>query len=176
MPRLLLENSAGTGDGIGAPLEDLADILDAAAAAGLATERLGVCLDTAHLWGAGYDLSGQAGVDELVGRIDEIVGPRQHRHAPSERLTHGPVARTSTVTSTSAGRAWPRTACASCSFTHGWRHCRPFSRRPGMDVGYDAVNLDRVRMLIEGETPAGAAAEAFEQRAAIADERPPEAR
>ena len=41
MPRLVLENSAGTGDGIGAPLEDLADILDAAASAGLPTRSSG---------------------------------------------------------------------------------------------------------------------------------------
>ena len=74
MPRLVLENAAGTGDGIGAPMEDLADILDAAARAGLPLERLGVCLDTAHLWGAGYDLSSGAGIDELVARLDDIVG------------------------------------------------------------------------------------------------------
>ena len=31
-------------------------------------ERLGVCLDTAHLWGAGYDVSTEDGVAALVGR------------------------------------------------------------------------------------------------------------
>ena len=42
--------------GIGATIEDLADILVAADAAGVPRDRLGVCLDTAHLGGAGYDI------------------------------------------------------------------------------------------------------------------------
>ena len=70
----MLENSAGTGDGIGASLEDLADILDAAASGGWPIEQLGVCLDTAHLWGAGYDVSNDDGVERFVGRIDDLVG------------------------------------------------------------------------------------------------------
>ena len=55
LPRLVLENAAGMGDGIGSSLEDLADIVAAVSDAGLPLERLGICLDTAHLWGAGYD-------------------------------------------------------------------------------------------------------------------------
>ena len=44
---------------------------------------------------------------------------------------------------------------------------------PGMDIGYDKVNLDRVRMLIDGETPAAAAAGGVRSCAAHAPGRAP---
>ncbi|MEO6350837.1 MAG: TIM barrel protein, partial [Candidatus Limnocylindrales bacterium] len=59
IPMLVLENAPGSGDGIGATIEDLADIVDASAQAGLPMGRIGVCLDTAHLWAAGYDVAGE---------------------------------------------------------------------------------------------------------------------
>ncbi len=52
--RLVLENSAGGGDTLGSRIEELAAILDAV---GGSADRLAFCLDTAHLWGAGYDIS-----------------------------------------------------------------------------------------------------------------------
>lgn len=52
--RLVLENSAGGGDAVGASIEDLAQILHGVRGD---VSRLAFCLDTAHLWGAGYDLS-----------------------------------------------------------------------------------------------------------------------
>ena len=51
---LALENSAGGGDGLGTTVEEIAAILEACAARGVPARRLGVCLDTAHLWGAGH--------------------------------------------------------------------------------------------------------------------------
>ena len=43
--------------------------------------------------------------------------------------------------------------------THPWLATLPtFLETPGMDIGYDQVNLDRARMLIEGETAAAPAA------------------
>ncbi|MDQ3553615.1 MAG: deoxyribonuclease IV, partial [Chloroflexota bacterium] len=79
VPLLVLENSAGMGDGVGSRLEDLADILEAATSAGLEPERLGFCLDTAHLWGAGYDLDDPEALDRLLTRFDAEVGPRYLR-------------------------------------------------------------------------------------------------
>lgn len=48
---LLLENSAGAGDVVGATFEELAAIL-----AGIGRRDVGVCLDTCHLFASGYDL------------------------------------------------------------------------------------------------------------------------
>ena len=68
---LLLENSAGSGNSIGSKFEQIRDILN-----GLTgfENRLGVCLDTAHLWGAGYDISTREAVTRTFDEFDGIVG------------------------------------------------------------------------------------------------------
>jgi len=72
-PMLLLENSAGSGDSTGATFEDLAAMLSAARRERIGLP-LGVCLDTAHMWGAGYDLSTPAKVRRVIDEFDELVG------------------------------------------------------------------------------------------------------
>lgn len=70
---LLLENGAGAGDSVGSGFEELADVLKAAAERRV-KQPLGICLDTAHLWGAGYDLQSAAAAERLVDEFDELVG------------------------------------------------------------------------------------------------------
>jgi len=70
---LLLENSAGSGDTVGSTLEELAAALTTAEERGVGMP-VGICLDTAHLWGAGYDLSSAAAVRRFVDNFDDIVG------------------------------------------------------------------------------------------------------
>ena len=65
---LVLENSAGGGFGIGTTVEELADIAEAIAARGVADDRVGFCLDTAHAWGAGYRLSDPDATDDAPRR------------------------------------------------------------------------------------------------------------
>lgn len=72
-PMLLLENGAGTGDSVGAGFQELADALREAEARG-AELPLGICLDTAHMWGAGHDLTSAAAIKMMVDSFDEIVG------------------------------------------------------------------------------------------------------
>ena len=67
---ILLENTAGAGQGLGYRFEQLAAIRDATAQAG----RVGVCLDTAHLFAAGYPIHTAAGLDEVVAGFDRAVG------------------------------------------------------------------------------------------------------
>lgn len=68
--RILLENMAGQGSTLGSTFEELAEIL------GKVNDpsRFGVCLDTAHLYIAGYDLSGYEGYETVLTRFDTIVG------------------------------------------------------------------------------------------------------
>jgi deoxyribonuclease-4 len=68
---LLLENSAGSGDSMGARFEEIRQILDCMAGWG---DRVGICIDTAHAWGAGYDLSSTDAVEETIERFDALVG------------------------------------------------------------------------------------------------------
>jgi len=72
-PMLLLENSAGSGDTVGASFEELEDVLSAAEDRGVIMP-LGICLDTAHMWGAGYDISSKKRVDIIVEEFDRHVG------------------------------------------------------------------------------------------------------
>ena len=67
---LAMENTAGAGSGLGGPLHELARILDAAGG----SERLGFCLDTAHAYGAGYDLRTEKGVDAWLAEAARLFG------------------------------------------------------------------------------------------------------
>ena len=67
---LLMEDSAGAGGTIGRSLEELAQLLDACDG----HERLGVCLDTCHLFVSGVDITKRVVVDELLEELDERIG------------------------------------------------------------------------------------------------------
>jgi len=68
--RLLLEDTAGERGDVGARLEEIGMILH-----GLGdNNRLGVCLDTCHLFAAGYDISTAAGVNRVAGLVKETIG------------------------------------------------------------------------------------------------------
>jgi deoxyribonuclease-4 len=67
--RILIENTAGMGTAVGARLEEVGEIL-----AGLRNLPVGACLDTAHLFAAGYDIRGEAGLASTLGQIDGAIG------------------------------------------------------------------------------------------------------
>ncbi len=68
---LHLENTAGTGGTLGRSFDELAALLDASGGG----ERLGVCLDSCHLFASGYgQICSMQGMDELVGEIDAKIG------------------------------------------------------------------------------------------------------
>ena len=67
---LLMEDSAGAGGTIGRSLDELADLFDACDA----HERLGICLDTCHLFVSGVDITDREVLDELLARLDERIG------------------------------------------------------------------------------------------------------
>ncbi len=149
-PMLVLENSAGTGDGVGSRLEDLVDILEAAARAGVDPDRIGFCLDTAHLWGVGYRIDDPDEVDRLLARVDAELGPGRLKmiHLNDSKAPRGSLR--DRHEHIGAGQIGPRGM-------HAWlTHPRladvpAFLETPGMDIGYDRVNMDRVRGLIRGE-------------------------
>jgi deoxyribonuclease IV len=68
--RVLLENTAGAGGTMGVSFEELAAMIDSVDG----DPRVGVCLDTAHLFEAGYDLRTPTGVDEALEALDEACG------------------------------------------------------------------------------------------------------
>ena len=70
--RLLLENTAGGGDTLGRTFEELAEIDQAVAA--LCDAPLGYCIDTAHSFEAGYDISSVKGLRDAVRSMQACLG------------------------------------------------------------------------------------------------------
>lgn len=66
----LIEVTAGQGSSLGHRFEHLADLF----ARVQTPERLGVCLDTCHLFAAGYDIATPRGYDETIASLDRVVG------------------------------------------------------------------------------------------------------
>src|SRR5919204_204829 len=67
---LLMENSAGTGGTIGRSLDELTALLERLDR----HPRLGICLDSCHLFASGYDVTDAGVVDALVDEVDETIG------------------------------------------------------------------------------------------------------
>jgi deoxyribonuclease-4 len=69
-PWLAMENSAGPGGTIGRSIGELATLMDALDR----HPKLGICLDSCHLFASGYDVRDPAAVADLVAEIDETIG------------------------------------------------------------------------------------------------------
>ncbi len=67
--RILLENTAGQGSCVGSRFEELAAILDACG-----DLPMGACVDTAHLFAAGWDLRSAEGLEAALREIDRTIG------------------------------------------------------------------------------------------------------
>ena len=67
---ILLETMAGKGSEVGRTFEELRDILDLVKPD--LQDRMGVCLDTCHVWDAGYDIVGD--LDGVVAEFDRTIG------------------------------------------------------------------------------------------------------
>ena len=67
---VLLENTAGQGSEIGSTFEQIAAIMDRVED----QRRIGVCLDTAHSFEAGYDLSSEDGIERTLESFDRLIG------------------------------------------------------------------------------------------------------
>lgn len=67
---ILLENTAGSGQGLGYSFEHLAAMREQTPA----RAHVGICLDTAHLFAAGYPIHTADGLEETLERFDRLVG------------------------------------------------------------------------------------------------------
>lgn len=65
---VLLETMAGKGSEVGRSFEELREILDRIAL----SEKMGVCLDTCHVWDGGYDIVNH--LDEVLTEFDRVIG------------------------------------------------------------------------------------------------------
>ena len=72
---LLLENTAGQGSETGSTFNEIKKIIDEVDE----DRRIGICLDTAHAFEAGYDLSNDQGIERTIEDLDRTLGLRRLR-------------------------------------------------------------------------------------------------
>lgn len=65
---VLLETMAGKGSEVGRTFEELREILDRV----VLQDKMGVCLDTCHVWDGGYDIVNR--LDEVLDEFDRVIG------------------------------------------------------------------------------------------------------
>lgn len=73
--KILLEITAGQGDNLGYTFEQLAEIRSQVEA----KEQVGVCLDTCHLYAAGYELRTKDAYEQTMSQLDDVIGV-EHVH------------------------------------------------------------------------------------------------
>ncbi len=163
-PVLVLENSAGGGFGIGATVEELAAIMDAIAARGVDPERLGFCLDTAHLWGAGYEISEPREVDRVVEGFGALLGLDRLKmvHLNDSKSALGShMDRHQHLGAGEIGEVGLRAFICH----PGLSHVAYYIETPGMDEAYDAINIARAYDIAAGRPLETLPAEALHLRA-----------
>jgi deoxyribonuclease-4 len=146
---VVLENSPGSGFGLGVDVDELGGIADAAAARGVAAARLGFCLDTAHAWAAGIDVSEPAAIDAFLADFDERIGLERlvMLHLNDSKSERG--SRLDRHEHLGAGRI------GAAGLRHLLRHpalahATYYLETPGMDEGYDAINIARAYDIAAG--------------------------
>jgi deoxyribonuclease-4 len=146
--RLVLENSAGGGDTLGGTIEELAGILEAAAPSDAG--QLAFCLDTAHLWGAGYDISTAAGATSVLDRFEELIGLDRLAliHLNDSRSLLG--SRGDRHEHIGAGRIGSEGLAAFLRDPRLPGRTALVMETPGVDEGFDAVNMRRSWLLHAG--------------------------
>ena len=160
---VVLENSAGSGFGLGTDVAELAGIAGAIAALGIPARRIGFCIDTAHAWGAGIDLADPHATDAFLVDFDARLGLDRlvMIHLNDSKSEFG--SRLDRHEHLGAGRIGA-TGLAHLLTHPLLGHVAYFLETPGMDEGYDAVNVGRARDLVAGRPLAALPPEAMSVR------------
>ena len=144
--RLVLENSSGGGDTLGARLEELAAILSGV---GDRADGLAFCLDTAHLWGAGYDLSTEEGALHVIDVFDDLIGLDRLALVHLNDTRSALASRADRHEHVGAGQIGPL-GLGALPRDRRLAGTTFIMETPGADEGWDAVNLRRAWQLWHG--------------------------
>ena len=88
---VLIETTAGQGSCLGATFEEIAAMLDRIDAVPGLAARVGVCLDTCHVFAAGYPLAPAAALDDTLATFERLIGMRRLKliHANDSKKPQG---------------------------------------------------------------------------------------
>jgi deoxyribonuclease IV len=147
---IVLENSPGSGFGIGSNVTELAAICAAVADRGIPRERVGFCLDAAHAWAAGIDLSLPEVTDVFLADFDAHIGLDRLAmvHLNDSKGELG--SRFDRHDHLGAGRIGV-TGLRHLLTHPSLRRVTYYLETPGMDAGFDAVNVARAYEIAAGQ-------------------------
>ncbi|MGW8160918.1 MAG: deoxyribonuclease IV [Desulfobulbales bacterium] len=142
---VLLETTAGQGTGLGSRFEELAWIINASQF----SDRLGVCLDTCHIFAAGYDIRTKTAYAKTMTEFDRTVGlDRIHfLHLNDSRKALGSrVDRHEHIGKGAIGRNGFRLLLNDRRFAH---HPMTLETPKGKDLNEDRENLKLLRSFLK---------------------------
>ncbi len=156
--QVLLENTAGQGSVLGADFRELAIMVDA-----LRDFNVGVCIDTAHLHGAGYDICTEDGLEETLSQLHAAVGLDRVKviHLNDSKVAFGSrVDRHENI-----GKGTIGSAALQRVLQHRTLRGKPFILETPIDKpGDDKRNLQAARRLADGSARKTKAAPATRKR------------
>ncbi len=148
--RLLLETTAGQGSGLGHTFEQLASIMDKIEN----RDRLGICLDTSHIFAAGYDIRSAASYRRVIDAFDAVIGIENlyviHLNDSKKELGSR-VDRHEHIGEGYIGIKAFKLLMNDVRFQDIPKLIETPKHKKGRD--YDKVNLNRLRSLINGLSP-----------------------
>jgi deoxyribonuclease IV len=151
--KIALETTAGQGSCLGYRFEQIAKILNTVRE----PERLRVCIDTAHIFAAGYELGSEMGVKKTFREFDRVIG--RHRlaaiHLNDSKAVRGSrVDRHSHIGKGQIGLAAFRFIMNEQRFS---KIPKVLETPKGKELKEDVVNLRTLRRLIVSPTPSSQA-------------------
>ena len=144
-------------------LEELANIGEGIEARGVNAARVAFCLDTAHLWGAGYEISSPDVFGSVIEAFDRLIGLDRLVMVHLNDTKSDLASRSDRHEHLGAGRIGP--AGLRAVLCHpSLAHVAYYLETPGMEEGYDAINMARALDLVAGRPLPELPPEAFELR------------
>ena len=146
---LVLENSAGGGNGIGESIDELIAIHEAMGKRRVDMSRVGYCLDSAHLWGAGVEMSDLDELDRVIEEFDRKIGLEKlvMIHYNDSKAAHG--SKLDRHQHIGGGEVGARGLAALISHPK-LAHAAYYLETPGMEEGWDKLNVERTIQLAQG--------------------------
>lgn len=165
--RVLVEITAGQGTAVGSRVEELRAIL-----AACPEIALGVCLDTAHLFAAGYEIHTQSGLDRTIREVDSAIGMERvcvihtndSKAAFGSRVDRHDHLGRGQIGLDALGRIINHPALLGCAFIletpidrpgDDWRNVRALWRLAGVDWKRPARRTDAMAKNRRAKAPAG---------------------